>query len=748
MRKLLTVLLALTMGFASAATKAEITSLQGELTELIAKAQAQGINTLKEETSLRTSELFLVYIDWDKANIAKNTEIFSKTRAYKAEAARYAKELPEYELSELKALLTDNIAELKSVMAGEIRRLDTPKVDWRECTVEGDQITFEGKPVFLADWTWKPKSEKYTEFHGNLGIQSLSFGTMINAKGDIAPKTLEDIAERGDKSLGFIFVNNAMIPKWALNSYPDIKEGAGIKYTMYDIHNPGAKQMMSDLLAGTVPTLKGRKGIELGYMLCNEPHWNIIDKEWAASPLSDYAIADFRKWLEQRHGDIKSLNAAWKSKAKSFDELKLPKILQRTDIGSGLWHDMMLFNMERTTAWFKFMRDEIKKHDPNAPTMVKLIPHQWSSNGRVHGIDIEQITRDSDIHGNDASTGGKAMWGEAEDWENRYTFNWFDVGMDYDLMKSVNPNKINFNSEGHFLSRVKFRDLYMTEQYVRCNFYLAHIQGMTASQNWYWARQEDGSTKSDGPDYAGTNNQQPRVVNAVHTTMLELNAVSDIIMAYQRESKNVRLYMSNAGAIISDKYMTDIKHAYEDLFFEGMSIGFATSRMAENEGTDLWKVVQVVNTPNVYKEDITALQDYLDKGGIVVMDEKSLLMDEYGRKIEAKLKSGKGQLIMVKSAKEAAAKTLEIASKLKLRAPIQLTEKNKAGAKGCVWRVVEAKDGGYNLFVTNIGKSKATINITMLDGKAPKSVEDIATGKKYGGELTLEPTDLLLVKIN
>ncbi len=63
-----------------------------------------------------------------------------------------------------------------------------------------------------------------------------------------------------------------------------MKDGPGIKYTMYDINHPLARQVNSDLIKGTVPYMAGKQYTGLGYMLCNEPHWNCIEKTWASAP--------------------------------------------------------------------------------------------------------------------------------------------------------------------------------------------------------------------------------------------------------------------------------------------------------------------------------------------------------------------------------------------------------------------------------------------------------------------------------
>lgn len=150
--------------------------------------------------------------------------------------------------------------------------------------------------------------------------------------------------------------------------------------------------------------------------------------------------------------------------------------------------------------------------------------------------------------------------------------------MAYDFMKSVSPDKVMFNTEGHMLSTGKYRDLYQTKEYARGNYWLATIHGLTATQTWYWCRREDGSSRghSDSNGYAASNNHQPRIVNEVHATMIDLNSVSDYIMSFQRQRKPLRIFYTKASSINKAEHMNDVLRIYEKLNFSGLPIGFAT----------------------------------------------------------------------------------------------------------------------------------------------------------------------------
>ena len=84
------------------------------------------------------------------------------------------------------------------------------------------------------------------------------------------------------------------------------------------------------------------------------------------------------------------------------------------------------------TEWFSFLKNEIRKYDPQAKTHIKIMPNLWSDNKRDSGIDLEALTRNSEIIGNDASSCGAWMWGKPKFWEKNYAFDWVEICMAYD----------------------------------------------------------------------------------------------------------------------------------------------------------------------------------------------------------------------------------------------------------------------------------------------------------------------------
>ena len=80
--------------------------------------------------------------------------------------------------------------------------------------------------------------------------------------------------------------------------------------------------------------------------------------------------------------------------------------------------------------------------------------------------------------------------------------------------------------------------------------------------------------------------------------------------------------------------MDDVFALYESLFFEGMPIGFATDDIIKKQNNNDWKVTLISKTPFVTKEELSAIQEYLNKGGTVIMDTESLRKNEYGQELK------------------------------------------------------------------------------------------------------------------
>ncbi|MDO6802410.1 beta-galactosidase [Wenyingzhuangia sp. 1_MG-2023] len=723
------------------------------LNTLIAEVESLGKDALKEKLAVRTAEIFLKFANWDEKNIAENKSHFEKYWLYKNVATQMAEELPDFERNDILALLDESIAYIKKIKKGEVFRAPIPKVDWSKVTVKKDEIIRENnEPVFLADYTWKPDTPELTEFYGELNGFYISPNYVTNASGKINQNVINNLNTKESGTPGFVFINNKNVPQWAIDNYgEDFTKFQGAPFLDYDIDHPGAKVMVSHLLKGTVAKMKGKHYTDLGYMLCNEPRWitykDGAKKVWYTSGVSNYTIDKFKGWLQNKHQNIAQLNALWNSNFSNFEEVAIDIPIDISLMGTPKWYDWVTFNEDRVTDWFTWMKSELRKYDATAKAQLKIMPSFFTENDPATGIDLEALTELSEINGNDVAANYNYMVKGKIIKDEKYAFGWKELYMGYDFLKSVQPNQLIFNSESHLLSTNNARDLYMDPKYPRAVYWAAHTLGLNASQTWYWPRKEDGSLKSGITGaYAGSNNQQPRVTNALHATMMDLNTHSELIMKMQRERKPIRVFYSKAAAANKGNYMEGVFEMYEGLNFEGIPLGFATKNIVSKQNTDLWDVIVVHKTEQVNIEELKTLQNYIDNGGTVISDAISLKKNEYGLPLTG-LKQTKGRLILANTVEHAKMEALQILASKNNLPNVTVVETNANGYKGCAWRCVKNEKGNYVLSIVNLGKTDATLDIKIKEAKNGTVCKDLLNGVKVPAKLILKPYDVYLIEL-
>lgn len=727
-----------------------------ELEELMAAAEDAGFDTLKEAMSLNTADIYLRAASWDEENVSVNSNSFAQVFAYKNDPLTYAQDLPDFERDEVILLLDEAIDRLTKLQAGELFRDVAPDLDWSKITHDGDQLTFDGRPIFPSDYSWKPDQAELTNFYGRLDGYFVTPSYVINEAGDIKASVLNALESKPSGQLGFIFVNNKNPPDWAEEKYgPDFRMREGT-YTEYDIDNPGAREIMHHLFSAVGPYFAGQNYSNLGYMLCNEPHFitskskDSMDSDdwgWASGTVSEYTKAKFRTWLSTKHDSIDDLNTLWGSSFADFDAVDLDIPIWIGLKGTPMWYDWIRFNQLRVTEWYTWLKGEIQANDPAAKVHLKLIPGMWAEyNNRAHGLDHEALTELSAIIGNDSGAEYTHMW-KTREWQENYAFDWREMCMGYDFFKSISPDKIAFNSEVHYLTATGSVDLYQDPAYARATFWLAHTLGMNAGQIWNWLRNADGSLTSKATGgFAGSCCQQPRIVNEVAATMMDLNTWSEEITAMQRQRKPIRLFHSETSVINKETHMDEEFELYESLCFEGLPLGFVTENILNKQDHSQWDVVLIRETQYVTTAERAAVQTYLDNGGTVIMDEVSLTLDEYGRAHEA-VEASNGTLISVGSIAEMKAEAMAIMSANDRLPEVAIEEVNTVGSPGCFWKCIENYRGNPVLSIVNLGKTDATLTIDLDGASAGTKCMDLITGTRVSSTPVLEPYEVLFVEV-
>ncbi|MFC2113020.1 beta-galactosidase [Bacteroidota bacterium] len=716
------------------------------LEALVTVAEAMGISAESEKMTLRAADVYLKFADWDEANESINVTWFEKLGAFKDSAATLAKNLPDFERKQVIEILDDATVRMGLLIDSVYTRKTIPKVDWAKARLSGNTIIQDERPVFLLDHTWKPATPELEEFFGALDGYYISPSHVENETGNINSWELTKLTQKPGGNIGSIFIDHTNIPDWAKTKYDSFTVSSRL-FSKYDIDHPGARELYGYLFKGMVPKMAGKNYTKLGYMLFNEPSFFTQANVWNNGEVSNYTKEKFRVWLGQRHDSIAALNSLWGSSFESFDSVKITIPIFSSHEGTPMWYDWMLFNNHRVTDYFRFLKNEIRKYDPDALVHIKLMPWLWTGDKKDHGMDFEALTRLCDISGSDAQAKNSRWWGDWGDWSEKFSFEWLEISMTYDFFRSIRPDQIIFDTENHYLSTGHFRDLYLKSEYARATYWLAHMHGLNAGRSWYWGRNESGEPKSQGGSgYPGSYAQQPRILNEMHETLIDLNNYSEEITAIQQQVKPLRIYFSLTNAINRSTYMKDVFENYESVYFEGVPLGFATDSILIDREPGDFEAVLIWKTESVTLQEFNTLQAYLDSGGTVIMDAGSFKTNEYG-KAHGSLSPGKGNLLIAGSLSDMKTKALDLIGDKDLFPEITVTETNSIGPKACMWRCIKNDHGNNVLSLINLGKTNANLKIELPAAEHGTACWDLVNGLPVSTDTILPPDGILLLEV-
>lgn len=743
-----------------------IAELKAELQSLMEEAQTNGLDTQREEAVLWFAQYFEKCADWDEANMTIVKDQYHQSAVYGYNADALAEQLPMYERKQVIEMLEDAISELQDVIDGKIIRPGVVKVDWDNLTIQGDQVyNPDGTPVFLYDYFSKAQNgdqsdrELYNDYLGNIVhpiSQSLQYLTEDGKLSNNA--TAQNINFYDyygiEENVGYQFLwhSGTVLPAWVTNLYGDEITIGGENYTVYDIDNPNVREMWEQIFEMLIPQIEDSNTTQLGYILANEPHWfTDASASFNVTGISQYTSAKFEAWLAETYGTVEALNTNWGTEYASFDDvdMQVPTDLESLR-GTPKYYDWCRFNMDRVNDWFQFLHDGITEFDEDATTHIKIFPRiVVDENGqRDHGIDIEYLTSLTEYNGNDVTIRKRLPNATSDEWwEENYIYDWRELAMTYAMLDSFNPDTLNVNSESHFLNGNAYADMYTTTQYTRSVYWLSAMLGNNVNMTWWWPRYGDGSieprlqTSQMGKTFAGSVATMPLVANEITQTFFDLNSVSDTIVKFQRQDMPIRVLYSETACIVDADQINRTFEMFEALYFEGTSIGFASENVINLYG-DTFSQILIYDTTCVTDEEFAALQNFLDNGGTIIMDDVSLTMNQYKEERAERLEASNGTLVVMQNGtvEDMSAKAFEMLDKEK-KSDVVLSESNDAGTKTCIWRVAEGKSADERVIsIVNVGQETATLTLNGYD------IENMLTGEKLENSFAIEAEGVLLLR--
>ncbi|MDU0355576.1 beta-galactosidase [Paraglaciecola aquimarina] len=712
------------------------------LKALISEAENQKIDAEREKMTIRTAEQFLIWADWDEVNQSTNEAFYAVHPVYKSDPAAHAAALPVFERDSVNTLLSQSIDELTLVIAGDIVRKPAVVADFGKVELSDGQLWQDGKPVFIASYTWKTDEEATNQYFGNLSSQYIAPNHITNEQLDVNQWAIADVkAKKDDKRIGQVFVSHSAIPNWAHENYVDFTVGERL-FSKFDIDNPDARLLYSAMFDAFVPELKGQRSTELGYMLFNEPSFFTEEGKWNSGPVSNSTMAKFRVWLADKHGEIASLNNLWDTSFNDFDSVELAIPIASNLKGTAIWFDWARFNQSRVVDWFVFLNDEIDKHDSEAKTHIKLMPWLWNENARDHGMDFEALLELGDIIGFDAESSYTHAW-KTPEYLTDYSFDWQSPMMSFDFFSSVQLGQLLWDSENHFLMNGGFQLKDINPNYVSAVYWLAATHGLSGTSTWVWGRDADGSTLKRG-GYGSSHivaaSQQPLVLHAVTRTFMDLSAHGEDIVLLQNQPKPIRIFYSESSAIAQQDYMTSIRDSYKHLYFDGMALGFVTQNIL-NKKADDWGIVVISQTEYVTDAEFAAIQAYVDRGGVVFKDAKSLQYNEYGMARAVELTAGKGLVVEYTDETDLHNQLMDKAKEDNLLPKFNVEQLNHTGTKTVAWRSAKREDGSVVTSLVNAGKELSTVTLSSRDEGFELVADNLLLGQTSNLTFVLAPME-------
>ncbi|WP_305767580.1 beta-galactosidase [Candidatus Epulonipiscium viviparus] len=727
-----------------------------EFKVMVDQARDSGIEVTREETVIEAAELFIKGATWDQANTAAIKQTYEKLWFAKPNAAELAKNMPSYQFFQVYEMLEEAQATLEKVIDGTYTRRDVPQIDWTQVHLDGSNYTYDGNVVFPFNYTWEDNSMG-GNLLGNADSGYIDFGITFKSATTLNTPKLDERLFNQNPNISSFMLGHKNITPFMKAAHPEATAKGFSDYVAYDRNDPAMLDYLKRMIDVAVTTnAELGRNLDLGYTLANEPHWVSAQGEWYVNQgkegnISAITMQKFRNYLATVYSDIASLNANWNTNFADFSSVELEVPLDPAIEGTPPWYDYITFHKKDVTEFFTFMHNEILAIDPSAQTSIKLIPEYFINTKTASGLDFEALTELTTLIGDDSGISqhrardiGADLW-----WDDVYAYDWITMALPYDFMWSVAPNKAHVNTENHIISRTLWIDIKMNPQLARSAYWLQSILGLDASQFWVWGRSADGALNLQklGSALLGSSSQLPAVTNEIAQTAHDLNAFGAEVAALQSRKRPIRIFHSETTVTVESSKVDSVKAIHEKMYFSEAGVGFVTPNIIAKQDNDDWSTILVYDTPYVTDAEFEALQNYLDNGGNVIIDEASLKFNEYKVPRTTTLV---GDLTIVSTDDDTLsnmhAEAFEVLVAQGTNPVITATEANGFDQKTAFIATAPLSENEYVMSITQLGKNPGKITLSATNGKKIASVVDLFTGQKLS-TIILRPENMKFLKV-
>jgi beta-galactosidase len=221
-----------------------------------------------------------------------------------------------------------------------------------------------------------------------------------------------------------------------------------------------------------------------------------------------------------------------------------------------------------------------------------------------------------------------------------------------------------------------------------------------------------------------------------------------------------------------------LRETYKSLYFEGAALGFATQNIINNQEND-WQVIVITNAPNVTTNELEALTRFAHDGGTLLIDNNSLLFNEYNQKHDnatyptgknvfqlANLESATAQInamLLSKDKSPAVVLTELTADSIKNSYYKNNYDKNSNGNvnengainnntvskphKTLAWRIVQRNATTSIVSIVNTGHQDKTFSLKSAKSNQLISILNLLTGNKESSVMKIGKRKNLLLEV-
>ncbi|MBI3921381.1 MAG: beta-galactosidase [Armatimonadetes bacterium] len=495
--------------------------------------------------------------------------------------------------------------------------------------------TEERVPVLFIGplWGWNLRAApNLSDFGMNLnGVEVgpsafLTSATEVNVRSDPVRHLLEGVfpaAERGKERVDLL-LSPHYVPDWFLRDHPELTARCGLGAAHYCLESAETRNMLERYLRAAIPLFREKQSL-LTYDLFNEFLYEGYCQD---------SMREFHRWLVRKHGTIARLNQIWQTRFRSFDEIPAPfqarghaedmQAITGAYDPVGIYtqrppyYDWCRFNQWRCTEFLKWMRGLLREMDHQTPVTVKT-PHvgiftRCERLAFIRGVDREAIAQALDVTGLDAgySVGN----------------NYFDALLVYDYLRSVAPDKRIFNTENHFI----FFAEDMARQWPRA-LWQQFLHGQVATDLFMWGITPEWFNPALEAGGAFNFAERPEVLEALAVTSVDVQRLSREVLAFQDLTPEFAFLFPLPSLLDEqERFQKGMLHAYRAALFLDTPVGFVSDRQAKRGIPHGVKLLVVPGAPFVEASTVTALQEFVQRGGrLVLMGDECLRFDEYGR---------------------------------------------------------------------------------------------------------------------